>query len=296
MDTRRPHSRGRSQPSVRWANSRSPSRSPSRGFQPDGLRADPAFVQVSPRDATPSRSRSRPRSLGSRGSRSLSRSRSRGPSTDRYGNPLPADPDESARPRSRRSSASWVDKAPKFRDENGKLVKSSLAILGAIGAAAYVAHRTLPKVIPGSHDDGGDDNKNRHQQRSSSGDKHGRRDDGHRRRHGERVERHHRYASFYEEDGPPSRPREDYHYPDERRQLPSSVRTDRAEPAWSRESNVTTTKYIEQAPRPASRGVAGVQPGLYTGNDDKVLYIDGEGRRYVEEYRSDRFWPGGRLP
>lgn len=280
MDTVRPPSRGRSQPSVRWANSRSPSRSPSRGFRTNDYRADPTFAQVSHRDPTPSHSHS-----------SKSRSRSRGPSTDRAPYPYPYPPadtmSEPARSQSRFSSAkSWIDDNTKIRDENGKVVKSSLAVLGAIGAAAYVAHRTIPKIIPGSHEgDGGSTTSTNSGRRSSSRDRHDVDDRRPRRRHhGERVERHHRYASFYDDevDAPP-RAKEAYY----------DVRSDLAEPAWSRQSTTNTTKYIDLAP---PRGVPPVQPGFYKDDDDQLMYVDAEGRQYMEEYRSGRFWPGGRLP
>ncbi|KAJ1337264.1 hypothetical protein MN608_00115 [Microdochium nivale] len=303
--SQRSHSRGRSQPSVRWANSRSPSESPSR-FHPDSMRQNPEYVQVTPRDPSesyrgmsPSRSRSRSRQRSVRShsirSHSISRSRSRGP-------PLDRDPYVQDRPPSRSSKAwtdsrTWTDKAPKIHDENGKLVKSSLAIMGALGAAAYVARRKLPDVLPGSLGGNSDDKRSGHHNRSSSHEQFERAERREeRRRHGEHVERHRRYASFYEEDG---RPRPGENYPvgrDDRRLPPPPPRSDRAEPAWSQysASTTTTTRYTEPA---APSPWAALSTGLYTDDDDKVLYVDGEGKRYVEEFRSgDRFWPGARLP
>jgi len=296
METLRAHSRGRSQPSVRWANSRSPSRSPSRGFRAADYTADPAFVQVAPRD--PTRSRSRSRGADSR----VSDKSSRSPSTDRYGYPRAASSaaDQRARSPSHRSSKSWIDETAKIRDENGKVAKSSIAILGAIGAAAYVAHRTLPKIIPGSHDsDSGRSNgsSGNHRRSSSWDDRHDVDDRKPRRRHrGEKVERHHRYTTYYDEEvvHPPPRPESAYyeHY-DVRQALPAP-RSDRAEPAWSRESAATKTHFIDSAPPPAVQSI--VKPGLYRDEDDNPVFVDADGRRFVEDYRSGGFWPGARLP
>lgn len=310
MDTFRSHSRGRSQPSVRWANSRSPSHSPSRGFRAADYTADPAFIQVAPREPTRSRSRSRAGSrAGSKVSHKSSSSSSRSPSTDRYGNPRrPASTTADNRARSS-TARSWIDDTARIRDDNGKVAKSSIAILGAIGAAAYVAHRTIPKIIPGSssHDSDSGRNSNNgnsgsHRRSSSFDDRHDADDRKPRRRHhGEKVERHHRYTTYYDEElavpQPPPRPASAYYeYPDGRQALPAPPpRSDRAEPAWTtRESSTTKTHFIDTGAPPAVQAV--VKPGLYRDEDDNPIFVDADGRRFVEDFRSGGFWPGARLP